>query len=282
MESAENEVEYSAEDFIVAEDGHVLVTADGWVKRQKEINPETTRLREGDRILTLLAGSTRAPICFFSNYGTAYTTRIIDIPATTGYGEPIQKLFKLKDGEKIVAAVSLDDRAAPASETAWDDKKPDTAPRMHAVAVTSDGYSLRFGLDNFREVSTRSGRKYARPAEGSEVILAAVVSGKETVIAASRERRVLLCKVSEINFLSGAGKGVLLIKLDKSDRLLAVITAMDDRDTLTVKTSMGGEQRLNTARYKITGRGGRGHEFVSRGQIVEVIYEPVKAPEALS
>ena len=44
------EVEYSAEDFIVAEDNHVLVTADGWVKRQKEINPETTRLREGDRI----------------------------------------------------------------------------------------------------------------------------------------------------------------------------------------------------------------------------------------
>ena len=34
---------------------------------------------------------------------------------------------------------------------------------------------------------------------------------------------------------------------------------------------MGGEQRLNTGRYKITGRGGRGHEFVSRGQIVEVM-----------
>jgi hypothetical protein len=48
-----------------------------------------------------------------------------------------------------------------------------------------------------------------------------------------------------------------------------------------VKTSMGGEQRLNTARYKVTGRGGKGHEFVSRGQIVEVIHEPVGAPPAL-
>src|SRR5688500_8083964 len=100
-----DETEYTAEDFIVAEDNHVLVTADGWVKRQKEINPETTRLREGDRILSLVAGSTRAPITFFSNYGTAYTCRIIDIPATTGYGEPIQKLFKPKDGERVVAAV---------------------------------------------------------------------------------------------------------------------------------------------------------------------------------
>jgi DNA gyrase subunit A len=82
IEAAENEVEYSAEDFIVAEDNHVLVTADGWVKRQKEINPETTRLREGDRVLSLVAGSTRATVVFFSNYGTAYTSRIIDIPAT--------------------------------------------------------------------------------------------------------------------------------------------------------------------------------------------------------
>jgi hypothetical protein len=31
----------------------------------------------------------------------------------------------------------------------------------------------------------------------------------------------------------------------------------------------------------VTGRGGLGHEFVSRGQIVEVVHEPVKAPPAL-
>jgi len=280
IEQAE-ETEYTAEDFIVAEDNHVLVTADGWVKRQKEINPETTRLREGDRILSLVAGSTRATITFFSNFGTAYTARIIDIPATTGYGEPIQKLFKLKDGERIVAAISMDERVLPPKATAVDPKKPDAAPKLHGLAVTSDGYSLRFGLDGFREVSTRSGRRYARPSEGAEVSLAALTTGSETVIAASQNRRVLLCKADEINFLSGPGKGVLLIKLEKADRLLGVITATDDRDTLTVKTSMGGEQRLNTGRYKVTGRGGRGHEFVSRGQIVEVLYQPVGAPAPL-
>jgi DNA gyrase subunit A len=279
--SAENEVEYSAEDFIVAEDNMVLVTADGWVKRQKEINPETTRLREGDRVLALVAGSTKATVVFLGNFGTAYTSRIVDIPATTGHGEPIQKLFKLKDGEKVIAAFSTDDRVLPVKATAVDEKKPDTAPKTQLLAITSDGYSLRLGIDGYREVSTKSGRRFARPSEGNEVVFAGIVGGSETVIAASRERRVLLCKVDEINFLSGPGKGVLLIKLDKTDRLLAAITALDDRDTLTVKTSMGGEQRLNTGRYKVTGRGGRGHEFVSRGQIVEVLSEPVKAPAAL-
>ena len=277
----ENEVEYSAEDFIVAEDNHVLVTADGWVKRQKEINPETTRLREGDRILSLVAGSTRATITFFSNYGTAYTSRIIDIPATTGYGEPIQKLFKLKDGEKIVAAYSMDDRVLPTKQTAINEKKPDDAPALHGLAITSDGYSLRFGLDTYREVSTKAGRRYAKPSEGATVVFAGVVDGSETVIAASTNRRAMICNADEINFLGGPGKGVLLIKLEKDDKLLAAVTAVDDRDTLTVKMSTGGEQRLNTGRYKKTGRGGKGHEFVSRGQVVEVVQEPVKAPATL-
>src|SRR6185437_16119125 len=89
------------------------VSRDGWVKRQKEVKDlSTTRLREGDSVLAAFAGSTRATCVFFSNFGVAYTARIIDVPASTGYGEPIQRLFKLKDGEKVVAAMSLDPRAA--------------------------------------------------------------------------------------------------------------------------------------------------------------------------
>ena len=275
---AEVEVEYSDEDFIVAEDNHVLVTADGWIKRGREINPETTRLREGDRILAIVAGSTRATIVFFSSFGTAYTCRIIDIPATTGYGEPIQKLFKLKDGERIVGAVSMDERVTRPADIAADTKNPDKPPKRHGLAVTDDGYALRFGLEMYKEISTRAGRRLARPAGAARVALASVIGGRETIICASKERRALLCRADEVNFLAGPGKGVLLIKLGKDDRLMGAITATDDRDTLTVKTSMGGEQRINTARYKTTGRGGKGHEFVSRGQIVEVIHEKPTAP----
>src|SRR4028119_2017631 len=44
-----DDTEYSAEDFIVAEDNHVLITADGWVKRPEEINPAAAPLRGGGR-----------------------------------------------------------------------------------------------------------------------------------------------------------------------------------------------------------------------------------------
>src|SRR4051794_16088813 len=109
--SDSGEPEYSADDFIVEEDNVVIVSRDGWIKRQKDVKAlSTTRLREGAAVLGGFAGSTRATCTFFSNSGAAYTCRIIDVPASTGYGEPIQRLFKLKDGERVVAALSLDPR----------------------------------------------------------------------------------------------------------------------------------------------------------------------------
>src|SRR2546429_276646 len=85
------EPEYSADDFIVDEDNVVIVSRDGWVKRQREVKDlSTTRLREGDQAMAVCSGSTRASVVFFSNFGAAYTSKIIEVPASTGYGEPIQ------------------------------------------------------------------------------------------------------------------------------------------------------------------------------------------------
>src|SRR6187431_3541393 len=164
---ADEEVAFTADDFIVEEDNVVIVSRDGWVKRQKEVRDlSTTRLREGDSVLAVLPGSTRASVVFFSNFGAAYTARVDDVPASTGYGEPVQKLFKLRDGERIIAAFSLDPRVAGDITP----KKEGAVPRVHAIAVTSDGYSLRFGLDSFVEPSTRAGRRFARPSEGVDVV----------------------------------------------------------------------------------------------------------------
>src|SRR5207248_1897794 len=108
-----DETEYTADDFIIEEDNVIIVSRDGWVKRQKEVKDiSSTRLREGDAVLAVLPGSTRATVVFFTNFGVAYTAKIADVPASTGYGEPIQSLFKFKDGEKVVNAVSLDPRVS--------------------------------------------------------------------------------------------------------------------------------------------------------------------------
>jgi len=275
------EPEYTADDFIVEEDNVVIVSRDGWVKRQKEVKDlTTTRLWEGDAVLAAFAASTRATCVFFSNFGAAYTCRIIDVPASTGYGEPIQRLFKLKDGERVVAAMSLDPRAS--GDVAAPAKRPDDPPPVHAVAVTSDGFALRFGLSGFVEPSTRAGRRFARPRQGAEVVGVARVSGDEILIAATADGRGLLCKADDVNFLSGPGRGVILIKLGKEDRVLGFIASTGDRDLLTVETTRGAEQTISTAKYGVTSRGGKGRELLQRGQFTRVVWPVPDAPAPLT
>jgi DNA gyrase subunit A len=275
--SDEGEAEYTAEDFIVEEDNVIVVSRDGWVKRQKEVKDvAATRVREGDTVLAVLPGSTRATAVFFSNVGVAYSARFADIPASTGYGEPIQRFFKLRDGERLVAALSLDPRAigeiVPRREGA--------EPPVHAVAVSSDGYSLRFSLEPFVEPSTRAGRRYARAADGAEFVGVAGVTGSEVLIAATRDARAILCRADEVNFLSGPGRGVILIKLTSgADRVLGFIASTGDRDLMTVETSRGAEQTISTAKYEVTGRGGKGRELLQRGGFTRVIWPTPDAPE---
>jgi DNA gyrase subunit A len=276
---ATEDVAFTEDDFIVEEDNVAIVSRDGWVKRQKEVRDlSTTRLREGDSVLAVVPGSTRASVVFMTNFGVAYTSRIIDVPASTGYGEPVQKLFKLRDGERVVAAFSLDSRVVGDIAT----RKEGQAPPVHAVAVTSDGYSLRFSLEPFVEPSTRAGRRFARPSEGVEVVGVARVTGDETIIAATQEAHAMLCRVDEINFLSGPGKGVILIKLQSGDdRVLGFIASSGDRDLMRVETSRGGEQTISTAKYDVTGRGGKGRELLQRGQFIRVITGEVENPPPL-
>jgi DNA gyrase subunit A len=277
---AVEEVTFTADDFIVDEDNVVIVSRDGWVKRQKEVRDlSSTRLREGDSVLAVLPGSTRATVVFFTNLGAAYTSRIIDVPASSGHGEPVQKLFKLRDGERVIAAFSLDARVCGDIQT----RKEGEAPPVHGLAVTSDGYSLRFSLEAFVEPSTRAGRRYARPAEGVEVVGVAKITGRETVIAATQEARAILCPADDINFLSGPGKGVILIKLRADeDRVLGFLASTGDRDMLRVETSRGAEQTISTGKYEVTGRGGRGRELLQRGQFTRVIPNDSENPQPLT
>src|SRR4029079_2713418 len=143
----------------------------------------------------------------------------------------------------------------------------------------SDGYSLRFGLEGFVEPSTRAVRRYARAADGAEVVGVVKIDGSEIVIAATQSARAMRCKVEEINFLSGPGRGVILIKLtEEDDKVLGFIASVGDRDLLTVETSRGAEQTISTTKYEVTGRGGKGRELLQRGQFTRIVPTAPEVP----
>ena len=184
LEAAGEEVEYSADDFIVEEDNVVIVSRDGWVKRQKEVKDlATTRLREGDAVLAVLPGSTRATAVFFTNFGVAYTLPHHRRAGVHRLRRADPAAVQVQGRREGRGAFSLDPRVDERHRRAT---REGEAPPTHALAVTSDGYSLRFGLEPFVEPSTRAGRRYARPADGAEVVGVAIVHGDETLIAATR------------------------------------------------------------------------------------------------
>jgi DNA gyrase subunit A len=85
-----------------------------------------------------------------------------------------------------------------------------------------------------------------------------------------------------VNYLSGPGKGVILIKLSSDDdRVLGFIASTGDRDLMRVETSRGGEQTISTTKYEVTGRGGKGRELLQRGQFTRVIPNEVENPQPL-
>jgi DNA gyrase subunit A len=120
-----------------------------------------------------------------------------------------------------------------------------------------------------------------RLKEGHTVVSAALIRGGEKVIAASTEGRALVTKVDEVNYLSGPGRGVVLMKIGEGERLLAAKVAVGNDDTLRVRTSMGGEQKISADRYETTSRGGKGKEVIKRGSFAEVIMEDVESPAPL-
>jgi len=278
---------FEAEDFIVEEDAMVVLTHQGWIKRQQRVKDvSTTRVREGDQVLEIVAGSTRAALALFSSLGACYVCRIDDVPQTTGYGDPVQKMFKLDDRERIVAMLTFDPRRldVPApTEGATDPEPP------FCVAVTRKGMTMRFSLRPHREPSTRSGRKYMRLRQGDETVFVAPVDGNENIACATVKGHALICPVEEAALLSGPGLGVKLIKLAADDSVLGAAVLHDEDDSLVVARESGTKFEVSTRKYEVVSRAGKGHPlFRSKSKKDEltrvVLAEPtlpgtVEAPE---
>lgn len=277
--------EYSEEDYIVDEDYAVIVTRDGWVKRQRSYTDlESIRVREGDEIGWVLPGSTRAAVCILTSFGRAYTTRIDELPSTTGHGAPIQKLFDFSDKEQVVGVVSLDERVLPdvaieadAEPELFEEDDPDddtTGP--YIVAVSSAGLSVRIPIDGYSEPSTKNGRLFMRLAKGDVVVGAEISGGDENVCLASRNGNVLIFPVSQISTVKTAAKGVIAMRLSKGDQVVGYRLASAARQGLEVETSRGRREVVRTTKFSVANRGNKGRSIIKRGGISRVLHEPME------
>jgi DNA gyrase subunit A len=258
------EVAFDAEDFIVDEEVTVILSRDGWLKRVREVKDlSATRLREGDAILAAVRGWTKEPLAIFSNFGSCYVMRVHDVPASTGYGEPVQKLFNFADGERVVGAMLVSERAAPAG--------------MVTLAVTKNGFGLKFNIDPHREHSTRSGRRFAKVAEGDEVVGVLPVEKDDILAVVTAGGRALVCFAEEVTELAGPGRGVTVIKVEEGDGVWGFGLGKEGADEIVVAETEGGKKiAVGPGHDEVVSRGGKGRQVAKRTKVVRV--SPAEAP----
>jgi len=257
-----DEPEFDPNAYIVDEDANVVLTRDGWVKRVRELkDASSTRTREGDAVMQVLAGNTKSVISFFTNFGSAYVAKIVDIPASTGYGDPVQKLFKFKDGEKVVSAVSMDSRVKPAEE--------------NYLAISKNGYGLRFAIAPHTELSTRAGRRFAKVADGDEIVDVKPAPDEGVLVVAS-STHTLVCDVSEVNILANPGRGVTVIKTDDDESVVGFAI----NEPLALESEKGKTMEVKPLKKDRVPRGSRGSLAFSRKEkVARVVTPPPTVPQ---
>ena len=268
--------EFTVDSFIVEEDAYVLVTRDGWIKRQRALNLETTRMREGDAALAVIAGTTKERVILFSNKGSAYVQRINDVIPSSGHGTPVQQAFKFKDGERVIAGTGTDPRMMPE----FAHEKPDLGeeyeePYPHFIAVTKQGMALRFALWPHSDASTSRGRLFGRLKGDDEFVSVFKVYSEDDVCVVTRKGRLLRTNALEVNLLAGPGRGVTLIKLEPEDE---VVAAFPSDWTVTLEKNSGGSQSVKGNSYEASARAGKGRQLFKRGRVEKVIFPLPEVP----
>ncbi len=268
---AGEELEYNPEAYVVHEDATVLLSRDGWMKRVREVkDPTSTRLREGDTLAALLPGSTRDRLVLFSSKGTVYVMRVGDVPATTGYGEPVQSLLKFGDGERVVVARLI--REPDKTPVASGDAQPAlpgiielTEEVLTVLVATAGGYGFRATPDLTE--TTRAGRRIARVGEGDEIVSVDVVSGPVAIVATARGKMVRFA-VDEVPELAGPGRGVILMKPDsKDDDRIVGALALGKKDDFMAVTGEGTDRKIGVGEVPLGKRAQKGQKVVKRGGV---------------
>ena len=260
------ELQYTEEDYIVAEDTFVILTRDGWVKRQTSFTEiDKIRVRENDSVGWLMRASTRSTMTILSNMGGAYTLRVDDIPATSGYGEPVQKNFRFDDGERVIGMVSHDPRHRPEAEDGAAVAGEDEVPPPHIVSVTRLGRSVRVALDGFAELSTRTGRRFCKLGDGDAVVAAYASDSSEVVSLASRKGHMLAFPVHQINTVRGVGLGVTAMKLNDGDEVMAFEITKEKFRGARMRTRAGREEEARISKFE-GNRGDKGAVVLRRDE----------------
>ncbi|MBX7136527.1 MAG: DNA topoisomerase 4 subunit A [Oligoflexia bacterium] len=256
------EIEFNEADYVVQEDVYAIVTNDGWLKRIRQNNEiSSTRLREGDSILRAHPLSTVDSVAFFTNLGSLYVMRVADFPSSSGYGNPVQKELKFKDGERIVESFGVKAEGAAASAYPHLIKTGE-----ELVLVTKQGVGFALKLEALEGIK-RNGKRAIKVREGDE--LAAVTRLTDKLALFTQNGYGLCIKGKEIPVRDSAAVGVSLLGVRKDDRLINAI-GFAGRTTFLMLLATDNTKELPASEMTEGHRALKGNKVITRGELKQV------------
>lgn len=274
-------LEYDPEEFVEHEDTTVILSRQGWIRRMKTevLDPSSLKFRDDDTLFAMVRVNTGRTLAIFTNLGKVYVIKAMDVPATTGFGEPLGNLFSIEDGETVVGFIAPDPVQAesvsePAAAAADEDeasqqtlfevlRTPEepahpTGPTVpsRGVVLTRHGKGFRFEYDLLREPSKRAGRRFVILASGDEVLAVKPEEGSLAAVA-SEDGNILIFPVDQVPVLTGPGQGVRMVKMKKG--VYATALAIADADSsLRIVTRRGRTKILAVSGLRPANRAGQG------------------------
>lgn len=275
-------VEVNDEDFIEDEDVYIVLSRNGWIRKFKTVaDPATLKFKENDSLLGMVKLNSKEQVAIFTSFGMVYVQRAFSLPHTRGgFGDPVQNLFKFKDGEKVIHLMSLDPKElqagfspSPGSESkggkqaSFDFTSP-SGGGMEGIVAGDSGYGFRFPLSNLAE-TTRAGRKIMSLKEGEKVVTVDLVKGSH-VLLVSEAGKGLLMPLAQVSVLTGAGRGVKLMNVGDGKLIGAKSVKRTDKPSLELED--GSKKELDLKELPVYKRGSQGIIVSKRKKIVNLAW----------
>jgi len=263
--SIEN-IEFNAEDFIEHEDVHVVLSQNGWLRKLKSLNnPSSLKFKENDSLLSITECNTKDLLGIFTTKGIVYVTKVYSLPLTrSGFGEPIQSIFKFTDGEKVVGMVSLLGKTEQDHSHTQSSLNFGNEPEY--MVASANGFGFRFPMSNLGE-TTRSGRKIMN-LKNDDRMIGVAPANREHLFLVTAQGKAVVIATAQITQLMGSGKGVILMK--PGDSQLIGFKFVSLKEKVNISFDSGKDKEITVKSVRLCNRGSQG-VIISKRKIITKI-----------
>jgi DNA gyrase subunit A len=252
-----NAQDLATEDLITPTDMVVTLSHAGYVKsqplseyraqRRGGRGKQATATKEDDWIDQLFIANTHDWLLCFSNRGRMYWLKVWEVPAGSrgSRGRPIVNMFPLAEGEKINVVLPLTGEFR-------------SFPSDHFVFMaTSMGTVKKTSLDEFSN-PRKAGLIAVDLDEGDFLVGAALTDGKHDVMLFSDAGKAVRFDENDVRPMGRQARGVRGMLLDDGQRVIAMLVAEDEQQSVLTATENGYGKRTSITEYTRHGRGTKG------------------------